>query len=424
MTAKRKIPGPSSPPRFGVGRIETKMRVGTLGFVPARLEEARAARRIKTQKDLAERLNVAASTVSRWEKGEIAPDAQALTELAAAFGVRREFFLRPTCVSDRPMFHRALSSTYALDFRYQKSQMSWLQEISSILQHYVDFPPVDIPDVLAGASWKQLRGEDIEQIAVELRKHWKLGEGPCGDIVSFLERIGIVVGTIETGTSRLDGLCSWSPGEERPHILLATDKMSFPRRQMDGAHELAHAILHRNVSDDEFCDNLRDIESQAFRLASAFLMPSTSYPLEVRRPSLANFLNLKERWRVSIKAQIHRLADLKIIPRDYVTDLYKLHSARGWTKEEPLDREWALTQPRTLRDALNLLVSAGGRTKADLLAVEFTMAPADIERLAALPSGWFTQKAGELVHWRHDHSRQKEPSLATGIVVPFARKPV
>jgi len=399
------------------------MRVGTPGFVPARLEEARAARRIKTQKKLAEWLNVAASTVSRWQQGEIAPDTEALAALASAFEVRREFFLRPVYNSARPMFHRALSSTLASDIRYQKSQMNWLHEISSVLQHYVDFPPIDIPDVLGGASWKQLRETDIERIALELPAHWKIGEGPCGDIIALLERVGVIVGTIEMGTARLDGLCSWSSNEQRPHILLATDKMSFPRRQMDGAHELAHAVLHRGVTEDEFRENLKDIERQAFRLASAFLMPSTTYPHEVRRPSLANFLSLKERWRVSIKAQIHRLADLGIIPDEYVTDLYKLHSAKGWTKEEPLGREWSLTEPRTLRDALNLLVGSGIRTKEDLLRVEFTMSSADIERLAALSSGWFKEKAGELVQLRSERGRSRESSAETGTVIPFTKRP-
>lgn len=398
------------------------MRVGTPGFVPARLEEVRAARRIKTQKELAERLNVATSTVSRWQKGEIAPDAEALTTLASALDVRREFFLRPVYSSERPVFHRKLSSTLVPDYRYQKSQMAWLQELSAILGHYVDFPAVDIPDVLGKASWRQLREDDIERIALDLRRHWKMGEGPCGDIVALLERVGIIVGTIEMGTAKLDGLCSWSPIDGRPHILLATDKMSFPRRQMDGAHELAHAVLHRNVTDEEFNENINDIEKQAFRLASAILMPSTSYAYEVKRPSLANLLLLKERWRVSIKAQIHRLADLEMIPRDYVIDLYKLHSAKGWTKEEPLDREWEISTPRTLRESLNLLISSGVRTKADLTAVEFTMSPADVERLASLPAGWFAHKAGELVQLKGERERSREPSSTPGVVVPFSRK--
>ncbi|QRM27426.1 ImmA/IrrE family metallo-endopeptidase [Microvirga sp. VF16] len=398
------------------------MRVGTPGFVPARLSEVRAARRIKTQKQLAEALGVVSSTVSRWEKGEIAPDAEALSALSGSLGVRREFFLRPLFESARPMFHRQLSNTLAGDIRYQHSQMKWLQEVSSILQHYVDFPPVDIPDVLKGASWKQLREDDIERIALELRHHWNMGEGPCGDIVGLLERIGIIVGTIEMGTSRLDGLCGWSVEEERPHILLATDKMSFPRRQMDGAHELAHAVLHKNVTPEEFETNIKEIEAQAFRLASAFLMPSTTYPHEVARPSLSSFLSLKERWRVSIKAQIHRLADLEIIPAGYVTDLYKLHSAKGWTKEEPLDRQWPLSEPRVLREALNLVVTSGIRTKRDLLAVEFTMSPKDIERLVSLPEGWFLEKEGELVQLKTRETSHSKRVESLGTVVPFRRQ--
>jgi Zn-dependent peptidase ImmA (M78 family) len=320
-----------------------------------------------------------------------------LSKLASTLQVRREFFLRNMVKTERPMFHRSLASTYMRDIAYQHSQMQWMQEIHAILQHYVDFPAVDIPDVLDGANYQQLRDEDIERIALELRRHWNIGEGPCTDVVALLERVGIIVGTIEMGTAKLDGLCSWSPDDERPHVLLATDKMSFPRRQMDAAHEMAHAVLHRNVSEAELKKDIKFIEKQAFRLASAFLLPSTTYPLEVHRPSLAALQSLKIRWRVSIKAQIRRLADLEIIGEDDKVDLYKLYSAKGWSKEEPLDREWPLSEPRLLADAMNLIVSSGVRTKADLLAVEFTMSAGDVENIANLPYGWFAERADKIV---------------------------
>jgi Zn-dependent peptidase ImmA (M78 family) len=238
---------------------------------------------------------------------------------------------------------------------------------------------------LDGANYRQLRDEDIERIALDLRRHWKIGEGPCTDVVAFLERIGVVVAAIEMGTSKLDGVCSWSISD-RPHILLATDKMAFPRRQMDAAHELSHAILHMNVTEAELKKDLKTIETQAFRLASAFLLPSTSYPYEVRRPSLATLLSLKERWRVSVKAQIKRLSDLEIIPDDHAIQLYKLYSAKGWTREEPLDREWVVTEPRMMVDALNVIVESGVRTKSDLLAVEFTMSAGDVRKSDKLTS--------------------------------------
>ena len=397
------------------------MRVGTPGFVPARLTEVRAARRLTSMSALARHLSMSASTVARWEDGTSAPDADAMTALTAALQVRREFFLRPVYKGTRAMFYRSLSSTLVRDIDYQESQMLWLQEISSILQHYVDFPPIDIPDVLGNSSYKQLRDEDIEKIALDLRRHWGIGEGPCTDVVALLERVGMIVGSIEMGTAKLDGVCTWSEAEDRPHILLATDKMSFPRRQMDAAHEMAHAILHKNVSQEELRKDLKQIETQAFRLASAFLLPSTTYPYDVKRPSLAMLQTLKEKWRVSIKAQIKRLADLQLIPEGHSTDLYKLYSAKGWNREEPLDHLWAISEPRTLTNALNLVANSGVRTKADLLAVEFTMAAGDVENLASLPPGWFAAPAAEVVQLKVNPDREAA-SKGGGVVVPFARK--
>ena len=398
------------------------MRVGIPGFVPERLMEARAARRIASKSGLARLLSVNPSTVGRWEDGTSAPDESAWAALANTLHVRREFFLRPIFESRRPMFYRSLASTLVRDLDYQHAQMRWLHELSAMLQHYVDLPEIDIPDVLGGATYRQLREDDIERIALDLRRHWKIGEGPCADVVSLLERMGVVVAAIEMGTSKLDGLCSWSGAEDRPHILLATDKMSFPRRQMDAAHEMAHAILHKGVSEENLRRDLKEIEAQAFRLASAFLLPSTTYPHEVSRPSLATLLALKERWRVSVKAQIRRLVDVEMIPTEHATDLYKLYSAKGWNREEPLDRTWEIPEPRNLGDALNVIINSGVRTKADLLAVEFTMSPGDIENLANLPPGWFSGKAAEIVQLKPDAARGALPLDGPGVVVPFGRK--
>jgi hypothetical protein len=71
----------------------------------------------------------------------------------------------------------------------------------------------------------------------------------------------------------------------------------------------------------------------------------------------------------------------------YSTDLYKLYSAKGWNREEPLDQEWPISEPRSLANAMNLIADSGVRTKADLLAVEFTMSARDVENLISLPPG-------------------------------------
>lgn len=402
------------------------MRIGTPGFTPARLTEAREARRIATKSALAKRLGVSVTSVSRWEDegSDQSPDHSTLVRLAGELHVRPEFFLRPTFHNERPTFLRSLASTLVRDLNYQKAQMHWLQEISFVLGHYVDLPEVDIPDVLDGSSYTELRDDDIERIALYLRRHWNMGEGPCGDVVALMERIGIVVATISMNTTKLDGLCSWSPVDGRPHVLLATDKMSFPRRQMDAAHELAHAVLHQQVPQEEFQDNLRFIEQQAFRLASSLLMPSTTYPHEVKYPSLAMLTNLKERWRVSIKAQIKRLSDLDIIPEEFARQIYKLYSAKGWSKGEPLDQHWPVTAPKALRDSLNLVIDNGVRNKADLLATEFTISASDIENLCNLPKGWFNREAAEVVSLkpRQEISKRKINDIDNIVFFPERRR--
>ncbi len=373
------------------------MRSGTTGFIPERLTEIRWARRIPTMTALARLLSINPSTVSRWEDGTTAPDPEVLADIATKLGVRQEYFLRPVFSDEKPMFLRSLSTTHVRDLDYQKSQMHWLQEISNVVQHYVDLPQVDIPDVLNGASYHQLREEDIEQIALDLRKHWDIGEGPCTDVVSLMERVGFVIGVIEMGTIKLDGLCSWSPSDNRPHVLLASDKMSFFRRQMDAAHEMAHGILHRDVSREEYKNNHKKIEDQAYRLAGAFLLPSTTYPFEARVPSLTSLLLLKERWHVSIKLQIKRLEDLEVIPKEAATHLYKMYSSKGWSRGEPMDDHWKPAEPRILKDALHLIVDEEVRSKADLQGLEFTISAGDIENLTGLPNGWFAHERADVV---------------------------
>lgn len=295
------------------------------------------------------------------------------------------------------MFMRSLASALVRERAYQRVQMKWLQEITYVVEHYADLPPINIPDVLAGRNYKQLDAGDLEEIALGLRSHWKLGEGPCGDMVDLLERNGFVVASIEIDTLRLDGLCAWADSDDRPHILLSTDKASFARGQMDAAHEMAHAVLHRDVTVAELRANLPLIEDQAFRLASAFLMPSTTYPLEVKTTSLASLLALKERWRVSVKAQIQRLRNLELIEPDQATQLYKFYSAKRWRQGEPFDGEWPLQTPKLLSQALHLIVDSGTRSKADLLATEFTISAGDVENLCGLSNGWLSRESAKVV---------------------------
>ena len=248
--------------------------MGQPKFYPARLQELREAREGPTLISLARAMNTATSTISRWEDGQSIPSAERLVQLAGELKVRPTYFLRPPFAhGDLPFFTRSLASARKRDIVQQRARLRWVQDISEVVQHYVQLPPIYIPMFLGSEHYATLRDEDLERIAGELRRHWSSGSSPIPNMVDLLERSGFVIACDEMGTTALDGLCNWSNVDGRPYVLLANDKMSFFRRQMDSAHEMAHAAIHRHVTYEELRRDFASIESQAFRLASAFRCP-------------------------------------------------------------------------------------------------------------------------------------------------------
>lgn len=382
------------------------MRTGTPGFVAQRLVQAREARGIGTQVGLANLIGKPQASVSRWESGEATPEPEAVDALAQQLNVRRGFFLRPMPEhGEGAFFFRARRNVERPLQARERARLRWVQDISLALQHYFDFPTFDVPDLLVGDEYSVLRADDIERIALDLRRHWKVGDGPVTSMISLLEAKGFVVARDVAGSARLDGLCSWSEVDHRPYVLLAKDKQSFFRSQMDAAHEMAHAILHKSLTQDDFERDFKLIEEQAFRLASAFLMPSTTFALEVRHKTLSGFVALKERWRVSVKAMIKRCSDLDLIDQDTSTQLYKYYSARGWNKGEPLDDHFGVDNPRLLAKAITSLVEEGTRSRYDLLGNEFAVTGADLEELCALEPNWFTSKGADIIQLRPRRDR-------------------
>ncbi|MBC9177838.1 helix-turn-helix domain-containing protein [Pseudoroseomonas ludipueritiae] len=385
-------------------------------FIATRLREARDARGIPTLTSMASLVGVDTSAVSRWEAGLSEPSADKVLELARALNVRPSYFFRPHFQhGNAPAFLRSLASARKRDLARQRARLRWLQEISQVVQHYVSLPPVDLPPHLQAVDYRTLRDEDIEGIASDLRAHWKLGNQPIGNVIEVVERAGFVVGRDEMGTTALDGLCNWSVLDGRPYLLLAEDKMSFFRRQMDTAHEMAHALLHRHVSEAQLREDFDLIEAQAFRLASAFLMPADSFALAARTPTLNGLLMLKDRWRVSVKAMIRRCRDLNLIVNDEATQLYKYYSAKGWNREEPMDRSVPLFQPKLLAKALTLIVDSRTRSKADLLASDFTVPGHDVATLIGLDSDWFS--TGEVIQLAPTGARQPASTTSAGEIV-------
>ncbi|WP_400765474.1 helix-turn-helix domain-containing protein [Methylosinus sporium] len=403
------------------------MRPSTKGFfVPQRLEEARDARGV-TQGEVAKALGRSgSSTVSNWERGEQAPEPATLDQLARFLEVWPSYLVRPLPAHGHgAIFFRSLASAAKKMRTREKARMRWLQHISLALQTLVDFPDIDFPELVAPGDYLTLSDADLDRLAGEIRRHWRLGDGPIESMVLVAENAGVVVGVDEVGSTKIDGQGTWSNVDSRPYILLARDKNSAYRRQMDAAHELAHLFLHRSISEDELARNFDLIEHQAKFLACALLLPHRAFASEIPSLSLDGFLTMKRRWRTSVGAMVKRAQDLEIISDEHASRLWRYRSTRGWHRQEPYDApsETPVEEPRLLRRSIELILEHKVRAPRDLVEMDIGIGAADIEMMTCLTPGSLAAHMRSVVTFEPRLKTLDDPSEEGGGGQVIAFKP-
>jgi Zn-dependent peptidase ImmA (M78 family) len=372
------------------------MTARTPGFQALQLTRARLARGL-TRIALGEAVQRSAPTVSKWESGQQTPDPAALAALAEVLRVPRDYFLAtPFEPGTRPRFFRSMANATKRARERIEQHLLWLQHIGHALQEWVDLPAPDVPDLGAG-DFRLLRECDIEEVAFRVRTHWGLGRAPIPDMLLVLENAGIVCGRCSFGAPSIDGVSHWSSADDRPYVLISSDKRTAVRSRFDAAHELGHLVLHRHVDPGALAyrDEFKELENQAHRFAGAFLMPDDGFADELPEVSLEAFRVLKPRWKTSIGAMIYRCKDLGLISETHAGRMFKSSSARGWARGEPDDEVLPIEQPRLMERSIRLLLTQGGFSVERLLA-HLRLAPGDIEALAGLPAGMLSNRGAHI----------------------------
>lgn len=363
------------------------MRVGVAGFVPERLTQARVYASL-TKLELSERLGKSSSSISRWEKGDSLPEADALEAMSLALGFPTAWFSKPLERAGTPVFYRSLASATS-DLRGKAGvKMDWLQELVAYLSSWLEWPDVNVP-TLDVEDHRELDLVDIARAALKCREIWGLGVGPIDDLVLAAESAGIICSYTHQGNTKMDGLSQWDKEKLRPFILLADDKYNYYRSRFDLAHEIGHIVLHKGISTFDI-NHIKEIEAQANFFAGCLLIPEESLSVELHRyASLENMLSLKRKWKVSVAAIIYRADQLGLLSESEVLRLRKSYSARGWSKGELYDDERGPEQVRLIPRAISALLDAKIKTKMEI-AQDLMVPRKELEKLCSVPEGFFS----------------------------------
>lgn len=295
-----------------------------------RLKRAREAAGLN-QRELADLAGISAMAISKYEREESTPSSGVLLELSKALGLRTEYFFRRTEVSLSNVDYREHDKIPAKEEKKVLADVLEQVERWVALEEFLPTPwsiPFLLPD---GLNDRIQSYDDIEEMAVAVRKAWDLGMNPVPDLIDMLESIGIKVFITRFDEHKhFNGLAAQV--NDSP-VIVVGKHWPGDRQRFTLAHELGHLILKERLS-----SNL-DEETACNRFAGAFLVPKTNVveALGNKRTWLEpqELYSLKHEFGLSMQGWIHRAEDLSILPKSHSGKMWGYFKKRGWRVTEP-----------------------------------------------------------------------------------------
>ncbi|MEC9358754.1 MAG: helix-turn-helix domain-containing protein [Sinimarinibacterium flocculans] len=297
-----------------------------------RIRQARMAAGLSLR-ELAERADITAMAISKYERDQMKPSSDVLLRLAKALDVRVEYFFRNVDVVLEDVDYRKHSRLSKRDeervLSDVREQMERWLALESILPS--SWPksfsvPENLPKLID-------QYDDIEQVALNVRNAFSLGLSPIRDLVEVLEAEGVkVILTPHDGDKRFDGLVAKASSQT---IVVVGSDWPGDRQRFTLAHELGHLILEGRLSPD------LDIEKACNRFAGAFLVPKEEALrlLGHRRSKLEprELYILKHEWGFSMNGWLYRAQDLGVLSPPAAREMWNIFKANGWRTTEPGD---------------------------------------------------------------------------------------
>ena len=313
-----------------------------------------------TQAGLAEALNMAQGTVSKYETGVFPPPREFVDELADALGFPSPFFYEPGRPYGLPPFHyrrrkklsAKLLARIVAEMNIRRLHLTKLL-ISFTLRTNAFIPEID-RDEYRGRGKEPLT---VETAARQVREMWMLPNGPIPNMVELLESNGGLVIPCDFGTDLLDAMSQRIDG--LPVLFFVNVNAPADRVRHTLAHELGHMVLHTlNVKSDE------EMEDEADEFAGAFLLPADEIRPQLRRFDLRQVANLKVYWKSSMGAIAVRASRLNLITPHQSKMFWMEMSRLGYRKREP--NEPPKEHPSLLRQMISYHVKKLDYSTADL----------------------------------------------------------
>jgi Zn-dependent peptidase ImmA (M78 family)/transcriptional regulator with XRE-family HTH domain len=285
--------------------------------------------RALTQKALAEAARISQPQIAMIEGGVDGSASQdTIAAIADALRFPASFFYLPEVRLDfgsSSVYYRKMSSITAAD-RKSISSVTNLARLG--LRRLLDAVEIEADLPLPSIDLADVDGSPGRAAAI-VRAAWSLPDGPIADLITFIERAGVVVVETDFGLRGISG--TGLRLANMPPLIFINSALPPDRYRFTLAHELAHLVLHTAPR--------ATMEDEADEFASELLMQKIDFHASViqfgSRPTLRNLVSLKPYWKVAISAMIMRLHDIGVISAEYKRSLFIQMSNLKMRMDEP-----------------------------------------------------------------------------------------
>jgi Zn-dependent peptidase ImmA (M78 family)/transcriptional regulator with XRE-family HTH domain len=293
-----------------------------------------------TQTELAHRLNVPQSKVSKIESGLIGVTPDMLATLSQALKFPENFFYQTFQVFPAGMHLYLFRKHKTLLSKDLSKIVAWMNLYRSHIKYLlqaaeIEYKPVPHYDIDDFGS--------VQNIARAVRQYVNAPIGPIQSVTSVLEDLGVVVVPFDPGTRKFQGASMLT--EKPNYVVIANSTMPGAAWRWTLVHELGHMVMHHMPSSN--------MEAEADDFAAEFLMPIREvgpYFRDPEFPSIEKLATLKKIYNVSMFAiLVHAKRSGFITPDQYRSCITKMGKVGITRLQEPPE----LDTPREIPSLLN-----------------------------------------------------------------------
>lgn len=341
-------------------------------FIGGNLSNLRIAKGY-SRNQLANMLNISEQAVWQYENEHTSPKLQTLNELKSIFHVKGTYFFNadiPTRFETNKQIpimniaYRSRTMNYISKTQTEAKHLAYLEGFVHYITKNLSIPTDQIRQLRNECitylnKTNDSRSEQIYYVANLARNRLQLDHHSNEHLLFSIEKSGVFVFEKSIG-DYIDAYSLWTENS-RAFIILGNLKRSAARRNFDIAHELGHLLLHYKLEFTQLNKkDYKEVEKEANLFAGAFLLPEEQFRQDMlhieRKTNPDAYIELKEKWNVSLQVLGYRAMHLGIITTREHRNFYASLHRKGYLKEEPLDKVIPIQRPEKIKSVFDLVI--------------------------------------------------------------------